>query len=165
MTQGTISILFGCHSIIHSFLVLIAWRKLYGAWPEFWQVVCIFLHDVGHVGLDYLDDFEQKKKHWMLGANIGRKLFGLKAYYFLAGHCSHTGYGLSELYKPDKYSWYIAPRWWLLWNSIVEPKLNGTMNVRQAVTNFQDQVKASIESGEYKSTHSMFLERCDKEVS
>ena len=91
MKQGTISVLFGCHSIIHSFLVLIAWRKLYGSWPEFWQVVCIFLHDVGHIGLNYLDIFELKKKHWMLGAHIGNKLFGLKAYYFLAGHCSHTG--------------------------------------------------------------------------
>lgn len=70
MTQGTVSILFGCHSPIHSVLVLMSWKKLYRHWPRWWQIVCIFLHDIGHWGLDYLDDVNQKNKHWELGARI-----------------------------------------------------------------------------------------------
>ena len=62
MKQGTVSALIGCHSIIHGLVVLTAWYKLYGSWPKLWQMVCIFLHDIGHIGLDYLDDYEQKKR-------------------------------------------------------------------------------------------------------
>lgn len=160
MSQGTISIIAGCHSPFHSVLVLLSWRKLYGAWPKPWQIVCIFLHDVGHIGLDYLDDFEQKKKHWELGARIGERLFGPKAFDFLAGHCSHSGHPLSELYKPDKYSWHIAPRWWLYLNCIFEPKISMGYGKWEAVARFKAQVKQSVESGEYKSTHSMYMERC-----
>lgn len=160
MKQGTISVIFGCHSVFHSFLVLAAWRKVYGKWPEAWQTVCIFLHDVGHIGLDYLDDFEQKKKHWELGARIGNRLFGQKAFDFLAGHCSHTGYPLSDLYRPDKYSWHIAPSWWIVLNCFFEPKLAiGCCNRREAARHFKEQVRKSVESGEYKSTHSMYLDR------
>lgn len=152
--------MFGCHSVIHSCLVLIAWRKLYGGWPKFWQGVCIFLHDIGHVGLDYLDDFEQKKRHWELGAKIGRWLFGYKAYDLLAGHCSHSGHLLSDLYRPDKYSWHIAPRWWLFSNTIFEPKLAMGYGRWEAVALFKEQVRQSVESGEYQSTHAMYLKRC-----
>jgi predicted HD phosphohydrolase len=70
MTQGTISILFGCHSVIHSYYVLRAWKILYKTYPEPWQAICIFLHDIGHYGLNYLDDYEQKKIHWIKGAEI-----------------------------------------------------------------------------------------------
>ncbi len=160
MKQGTVSWFFGCHSVVHSVLVLIAWRKVYARWPKLWQVACIFLHDIGHIGLDYLDDFEQKKRHWKLGAEIGGRLFGYRAYYLLAGHCSHSGFVESELYRADKYSWYIAPTWWLWWNNIVEPKLaincDGNMD---AVRKFQAMVKTSIESGEFRSTHEMYLQR------
>lgn len=163
MKQGTISVLFGCHSIFHSFLVLIAWWKLYGKRPKTWQVVCVFLHDVGHIGLDYLDDFEGKKRHWELGAKLGKWLFGKKAFDFLAGHCRYSGQPQSDLYRPDKYSWHIAPRWWLFLNTIFEPKLSVGYGRWEAVRKFKEQVRESVESGEYKSTHSMYLERC-KEV-
>jgi len=159
--EGTVSILIGCHSVFHSFLVLISWRKLYGSWPKFWQIICIFLHDIGHIGKDYLSDYEQKKKHWELGAKVAGRFFGRKAYIFTAAHCSHSGYcGLRMLYKADKYSWYISPTWWLYWNNIVEPKL--TINCESnmdAIRKFQKSVKESIESGEFRSTHSMYLER------
>jgi hypothetical protein len=158
--QGTVSWFFGCHNAVHSVLVLIAWRRLYGRWPAAWQVACIFLHDIGHIGLNYLSDFEQKKRHWELGARIGRRLFGDRAFRLLAGHCSHSGHPLSELYRPDKYSWYIAPTWWLWLNNIAEPELmincSGNMD---AINKFRAMVKASVESGSFQSTHEMYLRR------
>src|SRR3990167_6280834 len=110
--QGTASWFFGCHSLIHSILVLISWIKLYGKFPEFWEICCIFFHDIGHINLDYLDNFEEKKVHWKLGADIAMALFGWKGYDLVAGHCHYSGAEESKLYKPDKYSWHIAPVWW-----------------------------------------------------
>jgi len=163
LKQGTISWLIGCHSPIHSFLVLRSWKILYGKYPKLWQIACIFIHDIGHIGLDYLDDYGQKKVHYELGACIGRALFGEKAYKFLAGHCSHSGHELSELYKADKYSWYIAPIWFLYWNNIVEPKLaiNCSSNM-DAIIKFKAAVKQSIESGDYTSTHKFYLDRVNE---
>jgi hypothetical protein len=161
MKQGTVSIIIGCHSPIHSLLVLLAWKRLFGYWPKRWQIICIFLHDIGHIGLDYLDNYEQKKKHWILGANVCGKLFGKKGYEFAAGHSSHSGYESVELYKADKYSWYIAPTWWLLCNQIFEPKLRmGYNNSLEAVRAFQKQVKKNIDENNYRSTHELYLERC-----
>ena len=159
MSQGTISVLFGCHSVIHSVLVLIAWIKIYKNIPKFWEIVCIFIHDIGHFGLNYLDDFEQKKIHWKLGAKIGKKLFGQKGFYFLAGHCSYSGYEKSKLYKADKYSWYIAPTIWLISNNIFEPKLYDGFSNLKSVREFQKQVKRSIEENKYISTHEFYLNR------
>ncbi len=152
--------IFGCHSVFHSFLVLIAWEKLYDKWPKPWQMICIFLHDIGHIGYDYLDDFEQKKRHWELGAKISGFLFGQKGYNFTAGHCGYSGYPLSELYKADKYSWHIAPEWWLFTNIIFEPKIAMGYAKTEAVKRFKEQVRKSIESGEFNSTHQMYLDRC-----
>lgn len=162
MRQGTISVLFGCHSIVHSILVVLAWKKLYGGWPQPWQVICVFLHDIGHWGTDYLDNQDEKKRHWVLGADVAGNLFGIDAYYFTAGHCAHSECPESMLYKADKYSYYIAPTWWLWWNSIVEPRLNSGARIKVAILKFRAQVKESIESGEYRESHEMFLDR--KEV-
>lgn len=160
MKQGTISILIGCHSIIHSFLVLEAWIRLYKRLPLPWQAICIFLHDIGHYGRDYLDDESEKDKHWILGAEIAGYLFGDKGYDLVAGHCERSGLKQSDLYKADKYSWYIAPRWWCFLNTITEPKLRMGYTRWEAVNKFKEQVAKSIESGEFKSTHSLYLERC-----
>ncbi len=78
MKQGTVSVLIGCHSVIHSLIVLVAWVRLYGKFPVWWQIVCILLHDVGHWGKNYLDNYEEKKQHSILGAKIAGKLFGQK---------------------------------------------------------------------------------------
>lgn len=155
--EGTVSILFGCHSIVHCFVVLISWIILYKKIPKFWQIICILIHDVGHIGLDYLTDIEDKKKHWILGANIAKKLFGQKGYNFTAGHCSYSKLPPSLLYKADKYSWYIAPRLWLYFNCIVEPKLKCGFNIKKAVDLFTKNVRKSITSGEYTSTHEFYL--------
>jgi hypothetical protein len=164
MHQGTTSILIGVHSPIHSLLVLLSWKRVYGRWPKFWQLVCIFIHDVGHIGLDYLDDYEQKKLHWVGGSEIANHLFGYEAYLFVAGHCESSGFPKSELYKPDKYSWYIAPNWWLWMNCVFEPKVAMGYSKREAVFKFKEQVRQSIESGEFRSTHQMFLDRCQSEM-
>mgnify|MGYP001558965759 CR=1 FL=1 len=161
--QGTISVILGAHSPIHSLLVLLSWKRLYGKWPKFWQVVCIFLHDIGHWGKDYLDSYDQKFVHFIAGARLAFQLFGEKGCAFVLGHISQA-YVRSELYKPDKYSWVLAPRWWLYWNTIVEPKLAMGYSRREAVRRFREQVRKSIESGEYRSTHSMFLERCQDAI-
>ncbi|MEK7500207.1 MAG: hypothetical protein AAB649_06435, partial [Patescibacteria group bacterium] len=137
MKQGTISVLFGCHSIIHSVLVMLAWRKLYHAWPKPWQAVCILLHDIGHWGTNYLDNQEKKKQHWILGADVAGNLFGIDAYYFTAGHCTHSECPESLMYRADKYSYYIAPSWWLYINSIVDPKLNRGKPIMVAIREFQ----------------------------
>jgi len=123
-------------------------------------MLCIFLHDIGHWGLNYLDDYEQKKEHWKLGAKIAGKLFGYKGWWICAGHCSHSGIPNSPLYKADKYSWHMAPEWWLYTNALFEPKLRMGYSRIQAVRRFKENVRESIESGVFRSTHSMYLKRC-----
>lgn len=156
--QGTISILFGCHSPVHTFLVIKAWWQLYGR-PNLWEFVCILLHDIGHIGKQYLDDLEQKHSHWELGARIARFLFGEKGFLLIAGHCNYSGYPQSRLYKVDKYSWYLAPRWFLLWDGIVEPKIRVGFSNQDHVDKFQKWVKNNIENDEWRSTHDAFIER------
>lgn len=99
MTEGTISVLFGCHSVIHSLCVLRAWRYLYRRWPWGWQIVCIFLHDVGHWGRDYLSNPEEKEDHWYLGAKIARWLFGMKGWQLVKGHTKVSLGGKGQIYS------------------------------------------------------------------
>lgn len=162
MRQGTISVLFGCHSVIHSLLVIISWKKLYKSFPGTMESVCILLHDVGHVGKDYLNNDEQKREHWKLGARIASKIFGIDGYNLVAGHDRYSGYPESRMYKPDKYSWSIAPYWWLWINNIIEPKIRQGMGNREAIIDFQDKVRQSINSGAYIPTHDMYIERRNK---
>lgn len=156
--QGTISVLFGTHSIVHSLLVIISWRKLYGKMPAFWELVCILLHDIGHIGKQYLDNLEAKQEHWILGAKISDYLFGEKGFLLVAGHCVYSSYPESKLYKPDKYALHIAPTWWLLLNTVFEPKLKTGYSARESVRVLQQRVKESVESGEYHSSHDFYLQ-------
>jgi hypothetical protein len=123
LRQGTISVLAGCHSPIHSLVVLIAWRQLYHRYPNAWQLICIGIHDIGHWGKDYLDHEDEKAQHAVLGAKIAGKLFGVKGYDFIIGHNTYESDKRSLLYYPDKYSWVIAPIWWMVSNTFFEPKL------------------------------------------
>ena len=164
ISQGTISVLIGCHSPIHSLLVLLAWKKLCGYWPMPWQIICIFLHDIGHWGKNYLDDYEQKRLHWIAGANFANRLFGWKGYVFVASHdinSVYIDYGC-PMYRSDKYSWSIAPSWWQWMNCIAEPKLRVGYSIKEATRMFRDQVNRGIESGLYPETHSFYLDRCKK---
>lgn len=159
ISQGTISILFGSHSVMHSFLVIRSWKILYGKYPRFWQIICILLHDIGHIGKNYLDNYEEKKKHWILGARIAGWLFGKKGYDLIAGHDIHSGIFKSDLYKPDKYSWYIAPKWWLWMNIFFERKIcQPGKTWAESVDIWKKTVAKNIESGRYASNHVIYLE-------
>lgn len=162
MKQGTVSVLIGIHSPMHSLLVLRSWHILYHKWPEPWQVVCIFIHDIGHWGKDYLDNLDEKRLHWYLGARIAYKLFGDKGYKFVAGHDAYSGIPRSELYKPDKYSMYIAPTWLLYWQGFVEPKVRCGLPISVSVHDYQNRVRANVDSGQFNSNHDIYIERRKK---
>ena len=114
LSEGTKSILFGSHCIIHSFFVLVAWYKLYHRWPKFWQIICILIHDIGYIGMNHISN-KTNKGHSLLGAQIGFRLFGQKAFNFIVGHsrkdAEELDLPLSELEAPDDYSWIITPLW------------------------------------------------------
>lgn len=121
MTEGTKSVLFGCHSIIHSLYVLKAWRILHKEWPEWWQVICILFHDIGHLGKNYLKNLKEKEEHWFLGACICGILFGEKGFNFVASHTKNPFVPMNPKFKAaDRYSWVIANNTWLYTNKWVE---------------------------------------------
>ena len=158
MRQGTVSVLVGCHSAIHSVIVLVAWKQLYGCWPSCWQTICIFLHDIGHWGKDYLDNYEQKKQHGILGAKLARFLFGQKGYDFVAGHNPYNGAERSQLHDPDKYSWVIAPVGWMVSYTYFEPKLQRKGSTRlQSAIMFKEAMRENMETGFKELGHEIYL--------
>jgi len=161
LKQGTISVLFGCHSIIHSYYVVKAWRKIYGRFPKFYELCCILLHDIGHWGLDYLDHPDQKKTHWVLGARIAGYYFGPQGYSLCAGHCSSSPGSNSGLRLPDKVSWTLAPTIWLWWNALVEPKLKRPgMTAWQSAKAWKETVKQWLfDNPDLPSLHTVYLQQ------
>jgi hypothetical protein len=154
MTEGTKSYLFGCHQfLIHPLVVILAWKKLYKTYPKPWEIVCIFLHDVGHIGKQYLTHYSEKKEHWKLGAKIARQLFGFKGGVLVASHTSASGIGRGRMFWADKYSWLIAPRRWLEWND----KLEG-FNGDRTLDEFLAAAKENWENGCPNSTHQIYLD-------
>lgn len=123
ISEGTKSVLIGSHSIVHSILIVIAWKKLYGKFPNWKMVICILLHDIGYCGMNHITN-KSNVGHSDLGANIAEKLFG-KHYgdivrYHTYGAAKRDGRELSVLEKPDEYSFIIAPRWWMKLNAVIE---------------------------------------------
>lgn len=127
MTEGTKSVLLGCHNpLIHGLCVLRAWRQEYGSWPCWWQIIGIFLHDIGVWGREYLSDDTAKRGHWKLGADLtskivlfwcGKSITALFAWHFVAGHCpEESRVNPSPLMRADKRSWLVAPELWMWWN-------------------------------------------------
>ena len=58
MQVGTKSILFGVHNFLwHPFTVILAWIELYGL-PNWKELVCIFIHDIGYWGKPNMDGKE-----------------------------------------------------------------------------------------------------------
>jgi hypothetical protein len=116
LSEGTKSVLFGSHSVLHSVFVIIAWVKLYREWPKFWQFICILVHDVGYIGMNHITD-GTNLGHSLLGAKIGKRLFGQKAFNFIVGHsrkdAEQHNLPLSKLEAPDDYSWILPPIWLL----------------------------------------------------
>lgn len=160
ISQGTISVLVGCHSIFHSLWIILAWKKIYKTWPHRWEIVCIFLHDIGHLGIDYLDSAILKTWHWVMGARLAYRLYGDKGFMLVAGHCPTMSRAPeSKLLKPDLYSHLIAPRWWQIWNTWVEPKLNTEGSSGKSVDRFRERLKEKWDSGQYEENHNLYLER------
>lgn len=133
MTEGTKSYLIGSHQFfLHPLWVLLAWRLEYKSYPKWWEIICIFLHDVGVCGRQYISDEKAKKGHWGTGANLSFRLIcrlsqkrkaylGYRAYKLIAGHCPiESGYCQSRLYRADKRSWLVAPLWSMKWNERIE---------------------------------------------
>lgn len=131
MTEGTKSYLIGCHQfLLHPLWVLLAWRLEYHTWPKWWEIIAIFLHDIGICGRQYLSDDEAKRGHWVKGAHLSagiRAKFLHKlldphlAFELCAGHCpEESDYPESKLSRADKRSWLLAPTWWLWCNYWVE---------------------------------------------
>ena len=139
MKEGTKSYLIGCHQfLLHPLWVLLAWRLEYKKWPRWWEIICIFLHDVGICGRQYLSDDNAKKGHWRKGAEWSRYVMYRftrnrspwiengrarwhNAFDFCGGHCpEESNYTVSKLSRADKRSWLVAPMWWLWWNYWVE---------------------------------------------
>ncbi len=160
MKQGTMSVLFGCHSPIHSLVVLVAWCRLYHKLPSWWQIVCISIHDIGHWGKNYLDNYEEKKQHGILGARIAKRLFGQKGYDLIAGHNPYNGSQRSQLHDPDKYSWVIAPVWWMITNTWFEKKLQRRgSSRRESALMFKEAMRDNWESGFKELGHEIYLKQ------
>lgn len=131
MKVGTKTILFGVHQFLwHPFTVWRAWRWLYGTNPNWWQCICILLHDVGYWGLPDLDG-EAGKTHPRGGALLSLRVvewiarkrnkgpsYGLSAYYFSLLHSRDlaraTDQEPSRLCWADKACILFDPPWFYL---------------------------------------------------
>lgn len=153
MKEGTRSVLYGGHSIVHSFYVIRAWKMVYRKRPEFWEIVCILLHDIGHLGLDYLSNAEHKRRHWILGARIAGALFGEKGYNLVAGHSFASGLPISRLKVPDKFSHLLASQRWMGWYFRVEG-LTGL-----PPKEWKKHIAKEISQGNWRDCHDSYLER------
>lgn len=147
LSEGTVSVLIGAHSIIHSYYVCKAWKVLYKECPSIKEIICILLHDIGYVGTNYYSN-NSNEGHAELGAKIAGLLFGRKYWLLTLGHssaaCSKFGIEKSKLEAPDDYSWIIAPMWWHKFCNKVEGFKNDPEVWIQAVKdNFYSENKIS----------------------
>jgi hypothetical protein len=118
MKTGTKSLLFGVHQFIwHPIVVAVAWRRLYGEWPGFYEAICIFVHDWGYWGCAEMDG-PQGAQHPLLGAKIAARLLGqdYERLVLLHSRTTSKSFGLepSRLCWPDKYSIVVEPRWFYM---------------------------------------------------
>lgn len=119
---GTRSLLIGSHQFaLHPAFVLIAWRKLYKAWPDAWRIyLAIALHDVGYAGLGDMDG-AVGETHPLGGARLAARIAGGRDqrryhfwYEFTAGHsrsyARRIGIPTSPLMRADKLATALYPR-------------------------------------------------------
>lgn len=114
MKIGTRSVLFGAHCfLIHPWMVMLAWKRLYGfPWdPRLW--VAFFVHDIGYWGKPNMDGPEGET-HVEFGAKIMR-IFGQRWHDFSLYHSRYyakkKGAKPSKLCFADKLSFAVTPRW------------------------------------------------------
>lgn len=133
MTEGTRSLLFGCHHwLLHPLAVTRAWRRLHRCWPSRREFFCIFVHDWGLWGMNYVS--ESKAGHWQRGAGIAHRRYGCWAWSFVAGHCPKESHEeRSLLFQADKLSWLCQPVWLLALYRVAEPYLTPARQWREVV--------------------------------
>jgi hypothetical protein len=134
MRVGTKSLLFGIHQFaLHPWSVTIAWRCLYGRWPNWRELVCIIVHDWGYWGAPNMDGSEGAR-HPELGARIAGKLFGEEYWELVLLHSRHyaklTGQQPSLLCWADKLSMCFES-WW---SYILRGKLSGEIDEYMEIT-------------------------------
>lgn len=117
MRQGTRSLLFGVHQFLwHPLTVWLAWRRYYGACPNWRETICIIVHDWGYWGSRCMDD-HYGEHHPERSARFVRWL-GPEAVYLVTYHSRYLsarhGVEPSRLCWPDKLSFIYEPRWWYL---------------------------------------------------
>jgi hypothetical protein len=122
--------------------------------------VCILLHDVGHLGINYLSNYEEKKKHWVLGARIAGKLFGEEGFLLVAGHSVQSGFPRSRMFLADKTSWLIAPDWWLNLNHLLE----NFRSTASGANRWKTLVAASLKDGCPNGLHAVYLSHREKKA-
>jgi len=123
------------------------------------------LHDIGHWGKQYLDDYEAKKEHSVLGARVAGKVFGRKGYDLIVGHNCYNGQSRSGLYMPDKLSWTIAPVWWMILNTVFEPKLIRPGFTRyQSAIMFRQAMRENCRTGAKVQGHDIYLTQWRQEL-
>lgn len=135
MTRGTKSVLFGVHQFLwHPLTVGFAWRKLYGCWPNFYQWIAVFCHDIGYLGKHAMDS-PSGQTHPEFGAKVARRLAYLAArlrgikkenaeaiadsvgqlsLFHSTHYAQQQGQPVSALYLPDKACVLIEPVWFYL---------------------------------------------------
>ena len=179
MKEGTKSYLIGCHQFFfHGLWVLFAWRLEYKKWPQWWEIICIFLHDVGICGRQYLSDDKAKIGHWMLGAwwsylivwKLSKNPYlGHLAAWTCAGHCPkesslpHLPVMESKLSRADKRSWLVAPMWWLKLNYYTEWHGKGLgVNLYHATAGWQKLVAENLRRVKPLESHELYIRNREK---
>lgn len=125
MKIGTKSILFGVHQFLwHPLTVALAWKRVHRRWPNWWESVCIAVHDLGYWGSPEMDGI-RGKLHPLVGAWLAQEIvwaicaltfrskrtqavLGTRAYMLTLYHSSWMAKmdlrEPSALYLPDKVS-------------------------------------------------------------
>lgn len=128
MKIGTRSLLFGVHQFLwHPLTVGLAWRRVHKKFPNVWEWIAIFCHDLGYWGCNSMDGTDGKD-HPFAGARIAKRVarfFGARdstvmhVEQLVLGHsrsfCDSNCYKISDLCAPDKLSILYDPLWfyWL----------------------------------------------------
>lgn len=143
MKTGTRSVLWGVHQFLwHPFTVLLAWKKVHGEWPNWWQLLAIVLHDIGYWNCDTMDG-PDGVEHPYLGARLAARIAGFfseeaafKTYFLSLYHSSNFarmhGAPPSDLYLPDKVSILFDPAWFYLFRARLSGELDEYV-LREAV--------------------------------
>ncbi len=107
--------LFGAHCFfLHGWFIAAAWWRLYGFPfdPRLW--FCFFLHDIGYIGKERMDD-AIGETHPEVGAKIVGWLFGERWEQFCLLHSRYyakrLGRPFSRLCVADKLQFAMFPRW------------------------------------------------------